>query len=492
VDFSLIVVVVYVIVIAWLSLYGFNALAMSVLYWYQRRRQPALASLAQAPHVTVQLPVFNERYVVERLIDAVAAFDWPRDKLHIQVLDDSTDETTGLVRARADLHRARGVDVTVIHRTDRQGYKAGALQEGLKHTDSPFVAIFDADFCPAPDFLKRTLPAFAGRPDLGWVQTRWTHLNEDYNVVTRSMALMLDAHFAVEQVARNRSGLPIIFNGSGGVWRRAAIEAAGGWQSDTLTEDADLSYRAQLAGWKGMILPDVTVPAELPVQLLALKQQHFRWAKGGAQTLRKLAVPLLRSNRSFGYKLAGLFHLGGYLTQPLIILLLITWLPLVAHPEWISGLPLTFLSAAVLGLPIEYTLAQAVIHRGNVRRAIHLPWFLIVGTGMALNNARAVVEGLSGRPSAFMRTPKFRMEGLNDNWRRSAYVMTADPTTLGEVLMTGYAAFLVFEAWRAGNVGTMPFLFLYAAGFAIVALGCAVESGLGHRRRSALRAKADA
>ena len=292
------VVILYMVVATWLSLYGFNAIAMSLLYLVHRKDRVVLEPLTEFPDVTVQLPVYNERYVVERLLDAVAALDWPRDKLHIQVLDDSTDETTGLVRARADLHRARGVDITILHRTDRTGYKAGALKMGLECSTSPFVAIFDADFVPAPDFLKRMMPAFVGRPKVGWVQARWTHLNEDYNPVTRSMALMLDAHFAVEHLARNRSGLPIIFNGSAGIWRRACIEDAGGWQSDTLTEDADLSYRAQIAGWQGFSMPEVAVPSELPVQMTALKQQHFRWAKGGAQTLRKLIVPLLKSKRS--------------------------------------------------------------------------------------------------------------------------------------------------------------------------------------------------
>ncbi len=485
------VVILYVVVAAWLSLYGFNAIAMSLLYLIHRKDKIVLEPLAEFPDVTVQLPVYNERYVVERLLDAVAALDWPHDKLHIQVLDDSTDETTGLVRARADLHRLHGMDMVVLHRTDRTGYKAGALKMGLEYSTSPFVAIFDADFVPAPDFLKRTIPAFTGRPRVGWVQARWTHLNEDYNPVTRSMALMLDAHFAVEHIARNRSGLPIIFNGSAGIWRRACIEAAGGWQSDTLVEDADLSYRAQIAGWEGFSMPEVGVPSELPVQMTALKQQHFRWAKGGGQILRKLVVPLLKSDRSVWYKLAGLFHLGGYLTFPLIILLLVTWLPIILHPDWINRIPMTFMSIAMLGVPLQYTLGQVALHRGDIRRILNLPWFMIIGTGMTLSNSVAIFEGLCGRPGVFMRTPKFRMEGDGDTWKSSAYVMSADPTAFGEVMMVGYAAFMTLESLRSGNLGAVPFLLLYVIGFASVAIGIASDAG-PRRRRPTVRAKADA
>jgi cellulose synthase/poly-beta-1,6-N-acetylglucosamine synthase-like glycosyltransferase len=488
---ELTVVILYIIVATWLSLYGFNAIVISLLYLIHRKDPLILEPLTEFPDVTIQLPVYNERYVVERLLDAVAALDWPHDKLHIQVLDDSTDETTGLVRARADLHRMHGLNIMVLHRADRTGYKAGALKMGLECSTSPFIAIFDADFVPAPNFLKRTIPAFIGRPKVGWVQTRWAHLNENYNPVTRSMALMLDAHFAVEHIARNRSGLPIIFNGSAGVWRRACIESAGGWQSDTLIEDADLSYRAQIAGWQGLSMPEVAVPAELPVQMSALKQQHFRWAKGGGQLLRKLSVPLLKSNRSVWYKLAGLFHLGGYLTFPLIILLLILWLPIILHPDWIDGIPRTFMSIAMLGVPIQYTLGQIALHRTDIRRIVNLPWFMIIGTGMTLSNSLAIFEGLCGRPSTFMRTPKFRMEGDTEAWKNSAYVMSADPTAFGEVMMVGYAAFMTLESLRLGNLSAIPFLLLYVVGFATVAIGIASDSG-PRRRRSTVRAKADA
>ena len=493
---TLIVVALYLIIVTWLSLYGFNLLAISILSLVHRKDKPTLEPLtsgrAERPDVTVQLPTFNERYVVERLIDAMAALDWPRDKLHIQVLDDSTDETTGLARARAEFHRAHGLDIIVLHRMDRFDYKAGALQAGLAFSNSPFVAIFDADFIPAPDFLEQMMPAF-GDPKVGWVQARWTHINEDYSPVTRAAGLPMDAHFAVEQVARDRSGLPMIFNGSAGVWRHEAIDAAGGWQGDTLTEDADLSLRAQMAGYKGQMMPDVIVSSELPMQIAALKQQYFRWAKGGAQTLRKLFIPLVRSRMPFWKKVMGLFFLTSYLIPPLVILLLVTWLPIVLHPEWLAGIPTVILGIATMGVPVEFLLAQIILHRGDVRRIVYLPLFMIIGTGMALNSARAVVQGLAGRNSEFMRTPKFRIaqRGADETWKRSAYVMSADPTAFGEALMAGYATFMIVEAWRVGNTGAIPFLLLYAAGFACVAIGSAVNIR-PRGRRSALRLKADA
>jgi cellulose synthase/poly-beta-1,6-N-acetylglucosamine synthase-like glycosyltransferase len=488
---TLVIIIAYVIVATWLSLYGFNAIALSMLYLRHRKDKVVLEPLTEAPNVTVQLPVYNERYVVERVIDAVAAFDWPRDKLHVQVLDDSTDETTGLARARAEFHRARRVDITVLHRTDRTGYKAGALQAGLACSNSPFVAVFDADFIPSPDFLRRMIPGFIGRPDVGWVQARWTHLNENYSALTQALALLTNSHFMIEQLARNRAGLPIIFNGSAGIWRRECIETSGGWQHDTLTEDADLSYRAQIAGWKGLVLTDVTVPAELPVQIAALKQQYFRWAKGGTQTLRKLFLPLMRSRLTFWQKLSGLFFLGAYLGHPLMILFLVTWLPIILHPDWLSGFPMAVLGIASLGLPLEFTLAQTAIHGRDVRRLIYFPLLSIIGSGMALNSTRAVIEALSGRPSEFMRTPKFRIEGTSETWRRSAYVMPADPTAFGEVLIVGYAAFMIVTAWRVGNYNAIPLLLLYATGFTYVAIGSAMRARPGGRR-STVRLKADA
>ena len=275
-------IVLYTLTVLGLSVYALQSLLLTILYFKHRHDITPMAVIAEDawPRVTVQLPIFNEMYVVERLIDAAAALDYPRDRLQVQVLDDSTDETTALAEARAAQHRKEGADVRVLHRTDRAGFKAGALAWGLAQTDAEFLAVFDADFQPRPDWLRRIIPAMLARPDVGMGQTRWSHLNEEYSPLTRVESLALDGHFVVEQTARSRSGLLINFNGSGGVWRRACIEAAGGWQADTMTEDMDLSYRAQLAGWRNLYLPEVDAHAELPAQMEAFKKQQARWAEG--------------------------------------------------------------------------------------------------------------------------------------------------------------------------------------------------------------------
>ena len=323
-----------------LAIYGLQALILTVLKLREERllrkssarpvNPPVCKQSNESrdwPSVTVQLPVYNEVHVVSRLIDACASLDYPSDRLQIQVLDDSTDGTTAIAESRAEFWRSQGADVQVLHRSDRCGFKAGALKEGLHQASGEFIAVFDADFAPLPDFLKRTLPAFLENApqNVGFVQTRWTHLNERYSALTKAQALALDGHFVVEQAARHSVGLPFGFNGSAGVWRRACIEdqAVGGWQDDTLCEDLDLSYRAQLAGWQGVYLDDVEAPAELPPQLLAFKRQQFRWAKGSVATLRKLAPSVWRGGWSTVKRTAAYVHLGGYLIHPLLLLLLL-------------------------------------------------------------------------------------------------------------------------------------------------------------------------
>src|SRR5574341_398096 len=287
-------IVIYFFAATSLSIYGFNYLLMSWFYWRKRGEAPPRPALDDPPRVTVQLPIYNELYVVERVIDSAVALDWPRDRLQVQVLDDSDDETTQIAQARVDYFRRRGMDITLIRRTNREGFKAGALAAGLEGANGEFIAIFDADFVSPPDFLKQIIPHFAGRHDLGLVQTRWGHLNANYSTLTRVQALALDGHFVVEQSARQRNSLFMNFNGSAGVWRRACIEDAGGWQADTLSEDLDLSYRAQMRGWRIGYAPDVVVPGELPSQVEAFKKQQFRWAKGSFQVVRKMLPEVLR------------------------------------------------------------------------------------------------------------------------------------------------------------------------------------------------------
>ena len=350
-----------------LALYGLQALILTLLKLRAERLLrkatartvgPPVCSVRNEafdwPAVTVQLPVYNEIHVVERLIDACARLDYPSARLQIQVLDDSTDGTTSIAENRAAFWRRRGVNVHLLHRSQRQGYKAGALREGLSKATGEFIAVFDADFSPQPDFLMRTLPAFLEDSEMetGFVQTRWTHLNADYSALTKAQALALDGHFVVEQAARHSVGLPFGFNGSAGIWRRACIEdpSVGGWQDDTLCEDLDLSYRAQLAGWRGVYLNGVEAPAELPPQMLAFKRQQFRWAKGSVATLRKLAAAVWQGGWSTMKRTAAFIHLGGYLIHPLLLLLLLVS-PLLllfgSQPYW----PLAYLGLVGVGPP---------------------------------------------------------------------------------------------------------------------------------------------
>lgn len=462
-------VVIYTLTLLWLSVYGFQALLLTWLYLRQRNQQPdsPASSVETWPRVAVQLPIFNEKHVVERLIDAAAALDYPADRLEIQVLDDSTDETTALAEARAAYHRARGVDVRVLRRPERSGFKAGALAWGLAHTAAEFLAVFDADFRPRPDFLRRTIPALLSRPEVGMVQTRWSHLNDEYSPLTRAQAVALDGHFVIEQTARNRSGLLINFNGSGGVWRRACIEDAGGWQADTMTEDMDLSYRAQLAGWRSHYLPDVDAPAELPAQMEAFKRQQSRWAQGSIQCLRKLGPAILRSELSLPQKLMALLHISSYLTQPLLVILLLAMLPLV----WTAQSTPAFLmvvGVAGLGPPLLYVIAQAVLYPDWRRRVLYFPALLAVATGMTWSTTRGVFRGLARWGGTFRRTPKFNLEGRTGQWAGSRYRLLPDGTVLGEIALLLYAAATVAVAVLRAQYALIPFLALYVTGYALV------------------------
>ena len=515
------IILLYVVAGVWLAVYGLNSLALAVLYIVSRRSQvnPSPDQLHAHPHVTVQLPVFNERYVVERLIDSVAALDWPQGRLQIQVLDDSDDETTVLARARVEHHRKRGLDISLIHRSDRSGYKAGALAAGLIQARGEFIAIFDADFVPPSRFLQDVIPPFFDQPDLGFVQTRWSHLNADYSCLTRAQSLALDGHFVVEQTARNRTGLLMNFNGTGGVWRRTCIEYSGGWSGDTISEDLDLSYRAQLAGWDCLYLPAVSAPAELPPQLAAFKRQQFRWAKGSIQCLRKLGRSILDNSRrlesapdernqpswsqpaqlsprpepnrlSAIQKVAALVHLSSYLAHPLMLVLLLSSLPLFLSPRD-AHLPMAmaYLGVASIGPPLVYALAQRALYPDWRRRLLYLPVLVLLGTGIALNNTRAVFEALRGKGGPFIRTPKFHLLGSTGQWTKSAYRLSLDWSTLGEALLSLYACVTIVAAWRADNLYAIPFMMLYAGGFGLTAAIGIWQTGLSRwhiRRRRAI------
>lgn len=365
----------------------------------------------ELPHVLIQLPTFNEPEVVERSLEAAAAIDWPRDRLHIQLLDDSTDETTGIAKAKIDELRARGLDAVLLHRENREGFKAGALKAGLEVSTAEYVAVFDADFVPPPDVLKRTLRPLINEKNLAFVQTRWEHANVERGLLTRAQGLMLDSHFGVEQCARSWAGLPMSFNGTGGVWRRAAIDDAGGWEGDTLTEDLDLSLRAAMRGWKSLYMTNLSIPSDLPESISAWRNQQFRWTKGFAQVAIKLLPSVLKSNLRPLHKFAVSVQLiQGWLYPAGLIAMLTALLAMVltaSQPWAILFLGLFATAMGATGVFIMVGTAQTVLKRRfNWLMLGGFASMLALNGGLALSNSRAIWEAMIGRQSAFVRTPK--------------------------------------------------------------------------------------
>jgi cellulose synthase/poly-beta-1,6-N-acetylglucosamine synthase-like glycosyltransferase len=424
------------------------------------------------PRVTVQLPLYNEHNVVERVIDTAAAIDYPAALLHIQVLDDSTDDTLTLAAARVAHHSARGLHISHVRRPNREGYKAGALRHGLDHTDGEFIAIFDADFVPEPDFLRRTIPHFYPDARVGVVQTRWGHLNADESLLTRLQAFGLDAHFLIEQVGRTAGGHFINFNGTGGVWRRACITDAGGWQADTLTEDLDLSYRAQLRNWRFVYLPGVVAPAELPAAMDALKSQQFRWTKGAAETARKHLGAVFRSPQSLGTKLHALFHLLNSSVYVVIMLMALLSVPLVfirAHNlefRPVFQLASVFLLAFVPLIYYYYTAWRLARPADDTSRYPSMfLLFLAVSMGLALHNSRAVLLGWLGQSTAFIRTPKVGTSVAGVRRYRTGGVGWL---VAMEGLLAAYFAFGLLAGLYFGDAGLLPFHLLLTIGFGAV------------------------
>ena len=476
-----------------LFLYGINSYVLILLH--RRHRQAAQAEersiRAQArmdpaalPVVTVQLPIFNERYVVERLLQAATRLDWPPDRLEIQVLDDSTDDTREIVSRLVQGYRAAGFDMVHLHRTVRTGYKARALKDGLAVCRGEFVAIFDADFVPEPDFLRRTTPCF-NDPGVGMVQTRWGHLNRDYSLLTTGQAFGIDGHFGVEQGSRAWAGLYLNFNGTAGIWRTRAIHEAGGWQADTLTEDLDLSYRAQLKGWRLVFLPDVVCPAELPVQIQGFKSQQRRWAKGSIQTARKLIPAILRAPGSWFRKYQAVIHLTHYLAHPLMLLVAIAS-PILLYLDWFFAswhslfASAAFFCLATFGPSALYAYSQRVLYPDWRRRLPSLPSLMLLGTGIALSNTQAVLEGLFRRGGEFVRTPKFAIQSREGSWRTNRYRDRFSWTAVGELALSAYSAFGVYLVLGRGRFLIGPFLVLYTLGFAYVGILTLIHS-LGPR-----------
>jgi hypothetical protein len=495
--------IAYWLVLGLLGVYGVHRLHLIVLYWlHQHHRRsghttaPAVLLPAKLPGelpvVTVQLPLFNEMYVAERLIDAVAALDWPRDRLEIQILDDSTDETADLCRRKAETLRAAGHDVHYLHRGDRAGFKAGALQAGLTRARGELILILDADFVPRPGLLRDTVGHFAD-PEIGMVQVRWEHLNRESSALTRVQALLLDGHFVIEQSVRARTGRFFNFNGTAGLWRREAIHQAGGWQHDTLTEDLDLSYRVLLCGWRFVYLLDHAAPAELPADMNAFKSQQFRWAKGSVQVARKLLPEVLGARLPARIKLEAFFHLTQNLPYFLTLLLVLLSVPALvlrpAQPGEMLWLHLPALAMTMATLGAYCVTSQHALTRGLWRALTYLPALIGVTAGICLNQSRAVLEGALGRPSEFVRTPKHGivdpdpgsrtdrgpLPGAGRPWRGLRYRGLRDLMPVAELALALYLAAALLLIAHDQRWSMAPVFTILCAGFLYVGLGSALR-----------------
>src|SRR3984893_18481552 len=465
----------YLSVLFGLSAYGVHRYFIIYLFLKNRRREllPA-CRFEQLPKVTMQLPIFNEVYVVERLLRSVSELDYPRELLQIQVLDDSTDDTREITSSCAEKLRRRGLNVSLIHRVDRTGFKAGALACGLAEAEGEFVCILDADFVPPPDLLKRTVHFFTD-PKVGMIQTRWGHLNRRYSLLTRVQAMFLDGHLLLEQTARSRSGRFFNFNGTAGLWRRTCIEEAGGWQHDTLTEDLDLSYRAQLVGWKFIFLPDVVTPAELPVDMNGFKSQQHRWTKGSIQTCKKLLPRIWRSQLPLPIKVEATGHLMSTFAYLLLACLCVLLHPSTggAQPGWLRTLLIDvpiFLTASV-SVAVFYICAQRELHpRGWFKEIFFLPCLLALGIGLSLNNARAVLEAIFNHQSDFTRTPKYGIERKSQPWRACKYRPLKSALPIAELAFAIYFSYFVWFAIAHRQFISVPFLLFAQSGLIRVAL----------------------
>ena len=470
----------YLSALAVLAVYGLHRLTLTVAYWRRGRTAGETPQLPEElPVVTVQLPLFNERYVVQRLIAAVAALDWPRDRLELQVLDDSTDDTRDLCVAEVAALRERGFDAVHLHRDEREGFKAGALAAGLLRARGDLVLVLDADFVPPADFLRRAVGCF-GDPCVGMVQARWEHLNRDYSALTRVQALLLDGHFAIEQRVRHRDGLFFNFNGTAGLWRRQAIDDAGGWSAGTLTEDLDLSYRALLRGWRFEYLPQLAAPAELPAHMNAFKSQQFRWAKGSVQVARKLLGPVMSAPLPWRTKVEAFFHLTQNVPYLVTLVLAVLTVPVLvlapeAQPHWLELSVAAALALGTAGVLAAYCVTSQW-SRGPRRALSVLPWLPVlvaVTAGISVSQSRAVIEGAAGHQSPFVRTPKHGLVTRGHPWWRRRYrgartLMPVAEVTLAIYFAAGAAAAIVAGAWSA-----LPIVGLFALGFGYVGIASA-------------------
>jgi len=487
--FDLALLLPYFAVMIGLSVYGVHRYTMVYRYYkFRKNYQPNPQQLfKELPCVTVQLPIFNEQFVIDRLIEAVCAMDYPSDKLEIQVLDDSTDETQAVAAGIVARYAALGHPIVYIHRTNRIGYKAGALDAGLKVAKGEFVAIFDADFVPPTDWLMKVIHHFA-QPDIGMVQTRWTHLNRDYSMLTQIEAILLDAHFVLEQGARCRSGEFFNFNGTAGMWRVKAISDGGGWQHDTLTEDTDLSYRSQMAGWKFKYLPEVECPSELPIEMTAFKTQQARWAKGLIQTSIKILPLVFKSKATRRNKWESVQHLTANLSYPLMIIMTVLLVPSMIvrfYQGWFQMLLIDFplFTASTFSIAVFYVVSQRVLFPKNWLRTLwYLPLLMALGIGLTVTNTKAVMEALFGIKSAFVRTPKYRVAKKGEKSQAAKYRKRLVLAPWIEMLLGAWFMAAILYTFSNHNYFTAPFLILFVVGYWYTGLMSLLQGRFEHWR----------
>jgi len=462
----------YFAVMILLAIYGIHRYTLCYQYYkYRDNYNPdPPRHFDELPDVTVQLPIFNEQFVIDRLVDAICAMEYPREKLLIQVLDDSTDETQQVAADLVARYAAQGHPIVYIHRTNRHGYKAGALDAGLKTAKGQFVAIFDADFVPPADWLMKVIHHFA-EPEIGMVQTRWTHLNRDYSMLTQIEAILLDGHFVLEHGARVRSGEFFNFNGTAGMWRIQAISDGGGWQHDTLTEDTDLSYRSQMAGWKFKYLPEIECPSELPIEMTAFKTQQARWAKGLIQTSIKVLPQVFRSNTSRRNKIESVYHLTANLSYPLMVVMSALLLPAMIcrfYQGWFQMLLIDFplFTASTFSIAVFYLVSQRVLFPKTWKKTFYyLPFLMALGIGLTVTNTKAVMEALFGIKSAFVRTPKFRVAKKGEKSQASKYRKRLVLAPWIELFLGFYFFVAILYTFSNHNYFTAPFLILFVIGY---------------------------
>lgn len=482
-----IIIVVYTISLLLIFMYAIAQLNLLFNYLASKRKKDNqelfdFSNPDNIPFVTIQLPVYNEMYVMERLLDNIAKIDYPHNKLEIQVLDDSTDETVETTRKHVESLRVNGLDIQHITRTDRSGFKAGALKEGLKIAKGEYIAIFDADFLPKENWLKRTIPYFKDK-SVGVVQTRWSHINRNYSILTKIQAFALDAHFTLEQVGRNSKGHFINFNGTAGVWRKSCIIDAGNWEGDTLTEDLDLSYRAQLKNWKFIYLEDVETPAELPVVISAARSQQFRWNKGGAENFKKMFWRVVNSkNISFKTKVHGVLHLLNSTMFLNILIVAILSIPMLYIKNQYEHLKpyfyvMSFFVLSTVIFFICYWIMYKRVYGDGIKNFIgYIAMFFVffsIAMGFSLHNSIAVLEGHFGKKSEFVRTPKFNISSIKDSWKNNKYIKkTVSLHVIFEGLLMLYFAFGMYSAFIVGNqggdFGLFPFHLMLFLGFGYV------------------------